>query len=89
MKIIANLFFILTFFQITKAQNNIIPKPVSFENNKEFLDIGSELKFNILTKDEQSIRYINTFKKIIEKTGIKVVYKKSIKNALIISLNKL
>ncbi len=80
------LFFVLTYS--INAQHNIIPEPVHFESSNEFFVLRSELKFNIQTKDKQAKRYIHQFKKWIEKTGIQVVYKKSKKNTLIISLNK-
>jgi hypothetical protein len=55
----------------------IIPEPVSYESNMDIFVLGSDLRFDIRTKDEQANKYTNQFKILIENAGIKVINEKT------------
>ncbi len=56
---------LLALIQTVVAQHSIIPEPVNYESNKDIFVLGSDLKFDIRTKDEQANKYTNQFKTLI------------------------
>lgn len=85
--LLACILFVL--IQNIEAQHVIIPEPVDFKSNDETFVIKGELAFDILTKDEQTIVYVNQLKYFLELFGIETSENKTKKgNRLSINLNK-
>ncbi|HEY5688575.1 MAG TPA: family 20 glycosylhydrolase [Yeosuana sp.] len=68
-------------FQISYAQNNIIPKPVNFNLTKDHFEINSGVVFDIRTKDKEVIHYANRFENLLKEKGIQISPKTKKNNA--------
>jgi len=68
-----HLLFIIIFLFLSQkiiAQHSIIPEPVKYISNGDTLVINGYLRFNILTKDDQTIKYSNQFKTLMKEFGV-------------------
>lgn len=68
-------------FQISYAQNNIIPKPVNFNLTKDHFEINGGVVFDIRTKDKEVIHYANRFENLLKEKGIQISPKTKKNNA--------
>ncbi|MFH6768994.1 family 20 glycosylhydrolase [Gaetbulibacter aquiaggeris] len=81
MKNFLKILLIAITFQISYAQNNIIPKPVNFNLTKDHFEINRGVVFDIRTKDKEVINYTNHFENLLKEKGIQISPKTKKNNA--------
>lgn len=59
-------------FQISDAQNNIIPRPVHFNLTKGQFEMNNGVAFDIRTKDKEVINYTQHFENLLKEKGLQI-----------------
>ena len=71
-------------FQISYAQNNLIPKPVNFNATKGYFETDKGVAFDIRTKNREVINYAKHFENLLKEKGIQISPKTKKSNTSII-----
>tara|TARA_R110002050_G_scaffold250882_2_gene388936 strand:- start:1216 stop:3180 length:1965 start_codon:yes stop_codon:yes gene_type:complete len=72
MKTILKILLVIITIQLSNAQNNIIPVPVSYKSNDSFFTFDNTVQIKIQSEDEKVIQYTENFISLLKEKGFQL-----------------